>query len=449
MSTPDRANVRRWALYDFGSSAFNTLVVTFIYSRFFADVIVTSGEAALTVCTTGDTVGAILWTRAINVSALIVAVLMPVLGAVADYSGRKKLFLVGFALQAIVFTCLLFFVGPGQATAAILLFVIANVGFEAANVFYNAFLPEIATKETMGRVSGYGFFLGYIGGMICLVFALGMVTEYLPGGPWLPGGEAAGYLNVRATLLLVAVWFTVFSLPLFLGLEERAERRSAGVTDYARIGFGRLANTLHHLRDLREAAKLLLARMIYNDGLVTVISLAAIYAGAVLGIGNEFILIAIALNVAAGLGAWAFGFVDDRIGGKKTLIITLVGLTLAGIVGVTWTSIAGFWVAATVIGIMMGPNQSASRSLFAKLVPEHKHGEMFGLFAFSGKMSSLLGPLAYGTVLSATCDHRLAMGTIVLFFVVGLGILAFVREEEGIRLAQSLHEEYTATNARA
>ena len=241
---------------------------------------------------------------------------------------------------------------------------------------------------------------------------------------------------------------------MFFGLRERAERRTASFGTYVNIGFGRLTKTLRHTHELREAAKLLIARMIYNDGLVTVIAMASIYTSAVLKMSlDTFLIVAIALNLAAGIGAFGFGFIDDRIGGKKTLVITLAGLIAAGIIGVMWTSIVGFCVAATIIGIMMGPNQSASRSLFAKLVPEHKHGEMFGLFAFSGKMSSLLGPLAYGAGLALVGSrneqlaHRLAMATIILFFVVGLAILFRVREDEGIRLADTMNEEFTTAQS--
>jgi MFS transporter, UMF1 family len=420
-----RRDVVGWALYDFGSSAFNTLVVTFIFSRFFVDVIAT-----------GDT-GAIIWGRSLNISAVVVALLMPVLGAIADYSGRKKTFLVGFALQAIAFTLILFFVGPGQVLPAALIFILANIGFESSNVFYNAFLPEISDSKTIGRISGFGYFLGYVGGLLALAISLGMVSGWVP---------STNYLNVRSTLLLVAVWYLVFSLPMFLGVRERAERRTAPFRVYVRQGFDRLAATTRHIGELREAAKLLIARMIYNDGLVTIIGMAAIYAGAVLGMPQEAVLkMAIALNVAAGLGAFGFGFIDDRIGGKKTLIITLIGLIAAGGIGVATRTQGGFWIAATLIGIMMGPNQSASRSLMAKLVPEHKHAEAFGLYAFSGKMSSLLGPLAYTTVLSLTHNnHRLAMSTILLFFVVGMFILLSVHEREGTRLADQLNEDFRA-----
>jgi len=436
MRNHTRRDVAGWALYDFGSSAFNTLIVTFIFNRFFTDVIASDSIS-----------GTALWTTALNLSAVVVALMMPVLGAVADYSGRKKVFLVVFALQSILFTCLLFFMGPGQALPAAILFIIANIGFESANVFYNAFLPEIATSRTMGRISGFGFFLGYIGGLICLALGLGMVRGWVPD---------TNYLNIRATILLVAVWYFLFSLPMFLVVKERAERRTAPLATYLTEGFRRLRTTIRHIRELREAAKLLIARMIYNDGLVTVIGLASIYAGAVLGMSlEEVLVIAIVLNVAAGLGAFGFGFLDDRIGGKRTLVVTLVGLTFAGLVGVLTTSVAGFWVAATLIGVMMGPNQSASRSLLARLVPEHKHAELFGLYAFSGKMSSLLGPLAYSSALGiATArglppapSHRIAMSTIILFFVIGLGLLLFVREKEGIQLADRLNEEFGMENA--
>ena len=417
MSELRRKNVLAWSFYDFGSSAFNTLMVTFIFNYYFVNVLVGDSQY-----------GTVLWTRAINLSAVIVALISPILGAVADYSARKKLFLVGFALQSVIFTVLLFFVGPGAAVPALWLFLIANTGFEAANVFYYAFLPEVAEARVIGRVSGFGFFLGYMGGLLSLALGLGMVRAWLP---------ETDHLNVRATLLLVAGWYLVFSLPMFFLVKEQAVRRPVQ-GGYLRHGFSRLAETVRHARHYREAGKLLIARMIYNDGLTTVIAMAAIYAAAVLGMTLEQVLtMAIALNLAAGIGAFGFGYLDDRIGGKKTIAISLVALTVAGIVGVGTSSVAGFWVAALLIGLMMGPNQSASRSLLSRLVPEHKHAEFFGLYAFSGKMSSIFGPLVYGAVVASTGNHKLAMSSIVAFFLVGLFLLQFVREREGMAEAQA------------
>lgn len=418
MSIP-RREIVSWCLYDFSSSAFNTLMITFIFNFFFVNVIADDPRS-----------GTVLWGAALNISAVVVALSMPVLGAIADFSGRKKAFLIVAALQSILFTTLLFFVGPGQATLAIILFIFANIGFESANVFYYAFLPELTDNRNIGRVSGAGFFTGYMGGLLSLGLGLLMVREWLP---------TENHINVRATILLVAVWFLVFSLPMFLLVRERAPRRQAPLGEYAREGFRRLGRTIGHLGTFREPAKLILARMIYNDGLVTVIAMASIYAGAVLGMElEEVLMMGIALNVAAGIGAFAFGFVDDRIGGKKTIMITLVALIIAGIIGIRADTVQGFWVAATLIGLMMGPNQSASRSLLARMVPDQKQTEFFGLFAFSGKLSSLLGPLVYASVVGATGDHKLAMSSIIAFFALGLVALVFVREREGIAKAAEL-----------
>ena len=417
MSVFRKKNVLSWAFYDFGSSAFNTLIVTFVYSFYFSNVLVGDQQT-----------GAVLWARALNLSAVIVAVISPVLGAVADYSSKKKLFLVTFAIQSIIFTAALFFVPPGGVRWALLLFLIANTGFEAANVFYSAFLPEVSERASLGRVSGFGYFVGYMGGLLSLAIGLWMVRGGLP---------ETNDLNIRATVLLVAGWYLVWSLPMFLWVKEKVEPRPVPPGGYLRLPFARLAETIRHAGMYREAAKLLVARMIYNDGLTTVISMAAIYAGATLGMTLEQVLtMAIALNVAAGIGAFGFGYLDDRIGGKTSIAISLVVLIIAGIVGIMTTTVTGFWVAAMLIGLMMGPNQSASRSLLARLVPEQKHTEFFGLYAFSGKMSSIFGPLAYGTIVGRTGNHQLAMSSIVAFFAVGLVVLMFIREAEGIEVVR-------------
>ncbi len=420
-----RREIASWSLYDFASSAFTTLVVTFIFSKFFAEVI---AEDPLH--------GALMWTRAVNVSAVIVALLTPILGAIADYSGRKRVFLILATAQSVIFTVLLFFFGPGQALMAAVVFVVANVGFEASAVFYNAFLPELSTRETIGRVSGMAWGLGYFGGLICLALGLGMVTGWLP---------ETGFLHVRATNLLVAAWYGLFSIPMFLFVRERAVRHRAGVGEYVVQGFRRVGDTFHHVRQFREAAKLLLARLIYNDGLTTIFVMAAIYAGATLGMGtSEVLMMGILINVAAGVGAFALGFLDDRIGGKRTIIISLVVLSVGTLIGSTTPTVAGFWVAGVLIGLMVGPNQSASRSLLARFVPESKQAEFFGFFAFSGKLSSVAGPFTYGLLLTLTGNHRIAMGSILGFFLVGLLILVRVDEEAGIAAAR-LHDEEEQT----
>ncbi|MFO7894037.1 MAG: MFS transporter [Longimicrobiales bacterium] len=413
-----RREVVSWSLYDFANSAFTTLIVTFIFSRYYAEVV---SDDPLR--------GAVLWTRAVNISAITVALLMPVLGAIADHSGRKKLFLFIATAQSVIFTALLFFAGPGDALWAGVVFIIANVGFEGSQVFYNGFLPEISTRKTMGRVSGLAWGLGYFGGLAALAIGLGMYSGWVP---------ETDYLNVRASTLLVAAWYALFSIPIFLWVTERAERRSASPREYAIIGFRRVGETFRHLRAFSEAAKLLLARLIYNDGLTTIFAMASIYVGATLGMDfGQVLLMGIAINIAAGAGAMGFGFVDDRIGGKRTIMITLVVLVVATAIGSLATSITAFWVAAVLIGLMVGPNQSASRSLLARFVPDSKQSEFFGFFAFSGKLSSVAGPFLYGLLLTLTENHRIAMGSIVVFFTIGFVILLTVDEAEGIRVAEA------------
>jgi len=406
-------------MYDFANSAFTTLIVTFIFSAYYAQRIAPDPID-----------GAIWWTRAVQASAIIVALIMPVLGAMADFGGRKKRFLLVATLACVALTAALFWMTPGDAWLAALVFIGANVAYEITQAFYNAFLPEIAEPDAVGRVSGFGWGLGYFGGLLCLAVALGMVSGWLP---------EAGDLGVRSTNLLVAAWFLIFSIPTFLFLKEREPRRSARLGEYVRRGFGRVRETLGHLRQYRQAIRLLVARLIYNDGLVTVFAMAAIYAGAEFGMETADVLVlGIAVNLAAGASAILFGFVNDRIGGKRTIAITLVALMGVTVLAFVAHDRTWFWVAAILLGLMVGPNQAASRALLASFVPRHKQGELFGFYAFSGKLASVLGPLSYGLVLGATESHRWAIGSIIIFFIVGWILLMRVDEVEGRALAAAM-----------
>lgn len=413
----DRKTIAAWSLYDFANSAYITLIVTFIFNSYFTRRIADD-----------PTSGTVLWTwGGVATSAAIVGIMSPFLGAIADHSGRKKPFLAFFTVLCAICTTMLFTVGRGDVVPALIFFVLANIGFEAANVFYNAFLPEIATKETIGRVSGIGWATGYAGGLICMALALGMITQWL---------SKTDDFNVRATNLLAAGWYAFFAIPIFLFVRETPRNEHLSAAELLRVGVQRLSTTFHHLRQFREAAKLLIASLVYNNGLTVVFSLAAIYAAAAFGMSQEEVLkLGLWLNVVAGIGAFSFGFVNDRIGGKKTIAISLVGLIVATLMGAMAQTKAMFWIASTLLGIMVGPNQAASRSLLGVLIPENKHAEAFGFFAFSGKTSSIVGPILYGLILQLTRNQRYAMASIVVFFVVGLAILMMIDEKRGIALA--------------
>ncbi len=418
----DFRTIASWCLFDWANSAFTTLVVTFIYSTYFTKAIAPD-----------EVTGTALWSRAVGVSAIFIAVLSPILGAAADKGAKRKRYLAMTTVVAVIATTLLTFIRPGMPHAiplALGLFVVGNVGFEVGMVFYNAFLPTIASPERIGRVSGYGWGVGYVGGLVCMVVAL--IGFVQPETPWLGMPRADGF-NVRATNLLVAGWFAVFSLPLFLFVNERP---APGVRFDVSATLRELKDTVQHIRRYGEIVKYLIAHLIYNDGLVTVFAFGGIYAAGTFNMPlNEVILFGIVLNVVAGLGALAFGFVDDKIGGKKTVLITLVALSIATLIGVSAPNKTWLWVSGILIGVFGGPNQAASRSLMGRFSPIKHQTEFFGFFALSGKITSFLGPITLGTVAQLAASQRAGVATVIAFFLVGGLLLAWVNETRGIAAA--------------
>ena len=409
-----------WCFYDWANSAFTTLVVTFIYSAYFTATFADDPGR-----------GTALWSRAIMVSAVAIAALAPVAGALADRGDRRK-YLILCSLVCVVTTATLTFVTPGMPNSVLValgIFVVANVAFELGLVFYNAFLPSIAPADRIGRISGYGWGLGYAGGLMALVAAL---FVFVPETPRFGIPTDDGF-NLRATNLLVAGWFLLFSVPAFLFLKD--DWVPGGVS----IGraFSDLAVTTRHLRRYRQVLLFLLARLFYNDGLVTIFAFGGIYAVGTFGFSfTELVTFGIVINVGAGLGALAFGFLDDLIGGRATIAFSVVALALATILAALAPNQTWFWVAAVLVGVFAGPNQSASRSLMARFVPPKHESEFFGFFAFSGKVTSFLGPALLG-VLSDLYSQRVGVGSLLVFFVVGGLLLWRVDEQQAIADARA------------
>ncbi|MDH4045085.1 MAG: MFS transporter, partial [Gemmatimonadota bacterium] len=277
-----------------------------------------------------------------------------------------------------------------------------------------------------------GWGLGYVGGLVCMVVAL--VGFVQPEVPWF-GLSTENGSNIRATNLLVAGWYLVFSLPLFLNVPEK---RTGAKTLNIREAFAELGRTFKAVGRYREVAKFLIARLIYNDGLVTVFAFGGIYAAGTFGMPlSEVIMFGIALNVFSGLGALVFGLVDDKIGGKPTVLITLVALCVATVLAVWAPTKPWLWAAGILIGIFVGPNQSASRSLMGRFVPEKHQAEFFGFFAFSGKITSFMGPILLGTATAMFASQRAGVATVLIFFVIGGGLLLTVSERAGIAAARA------------
>jgi UMF1 family MFS transporter len=415
--------VAAWCFYDWANSAFTTMVVTFVYATYFTKTFAAD-----------ENLGTELWSKGIVVSAIFIALLSPLLGTMADRGGARRRALMLATFVCVAATVALTFVAPDGHNAAILalaIFVVANVAFEIGMVFYNAFLPAIVPPERIGRVSGYGWALGYVGGLLALVVGLVGFVGLDNLSPILPLPTEQGF-NVRATNLLVAGWFLLFSIPAFIYLKD-GPSTSKGLD--LRGALADLARTFRQIRQYREVVKFLLARLIYNDGLVTIFAFGAIYAAGTFGMSfGEVMIFGIALNVAAGAGAFLFGFFDDKVGGKATILVSLVALSIATVIAVMAPTRAWFWVAGIGIGLFVGPNQSASRSLMGRFVPEKHQAGFFGFFAFSGKATAFMGPLLLGE-LSGAFGQRVGMSSVLLFFVLGGALMTSVSEKRGIEAA--------------
>ncbi len=360
----------------------------------------------------------------------MVAFLSPVLGAVADRGGYRKRLLFFTTMLTVCAAAMLYTALPGQVTKALIWFVIGNIAFEMSMVFYNAFLPDISDKHNIGRISGYGWSLGYIGGLLAMFVA--MIGFVNPEVPWFGLTKDSG-AHIRATNLLVAVWFLLFSIPLFAFVKDRKPIGALISTRLVRETFAELRQTFRAINRYRQIVRFLLARLIYNDGLVTIFAFGGIYAAGTFKFSFEEIMVfGVVLNIAAGIGAFLMGFMDDRLGGKKTIQISLWALTVAAVIAVFAPNKTLFWVSGIIVGFFSGPNQSASRSLMGRFVPPERKNEFFGFFAFSGKLTAFLGPLFLGILTDIFQSQRAGVSVVILFFLIGSILLSRVDEKEGM-----------------
>ena len=412
-----RKEIWSWCFYDFGNSAFTTLVITFIYSTYFTKAIAEN-----------EIDGTYLWSQAIAITAVIVSLLSPILGAIADKGGYRKIFLVLTTYISIGATALLFFPIKGQILFALILVVIANVNFELGGVFYNAYLPEIVSRKKIGRISGIGWGAGYLGGLLAMLVA--MVGFVSADDPWF-GLKIDSGEHIRGTNVLVAAWFFIFTLPAILYLKEKKVESANRISIVVLNSIHALKKTFQEIKIYKNTVRFLISRLIYNDGLVTIFAFGAVYASGTFGFTfNEIMIFGIVLNIAAGLGAFLMGYVDDLIGGKLTIQISLIGLMIAVLLAVFANSKLLFWVSGIIVGLFAGPNQSASRSLMGRLTPPDKINEFYGFFAFSGKLTSFLGPMLLGIFTKYFSSQRYGVAVVFIFFFVGFLLLRNVNEPD-------------------
>lgn len=375
-------------------------MVTLVLPIYFGNIIVTDGR------------GDLYWGIAMSISMLIVALTGPILGAIADSTNSKKRFLIAFSLVTIFCTAALAFVQPGMVVIAMVLFILANAGFEGGIVFYNAFLPEITDEAHYGRVSGYGFAAGYIGGFVIIFLLSGLL-------------EAE---KISEAFLITAGFFLVFALPLFVS----APKGGAGVAGHLsplRAGFTRTIETLRNIRRYKNVARFLIAFFIYNDAILTVIGFSGRYAKNTLGFETaDLIKFFIMIQIVAAISSYIFGFITDMQGPKRTIIITLVIWCIVAIASYFATDAGLFYGVGALAAIALGSSQSASRSMMAKLTPPEKTTEFFGFYdGFCGKASAVFGPLIFG-VMSDAFGQREAVLSLIVFFIAGLLLIRKVSE---------------------
>jgi MFS transporter, UMF1 family len=412
-----------WYLYDFGNSAYAAVVTLAIYSAYFKQTVVGGAE------------GSRLWGLSVGIAMLVVAVLSPILGTLADFSGSKKRFLLGFTVLACVFTAMLFFVQKGDVFIGMLFFILAEIGYRGAQVFYNALLPEISDEKEIGQVSGNGWAIGSLGGIICLVIVLAMVMFI--GGP----------LILRLSFVFAALYFAVASIPTFLYIRERAEPQTlpAGET-YFTIPFRQLKQTFKAVKHYKEFIKFIVAFLIFNDGIMMTLDFAAIIGAVMFGMNQQqLIIFMILVQVTSVVGAYVFGILADKIGCKASLAISIL-LMIVTVTGLFFAdSLTFFYIIGALAGFSLTGVQSVSRTMVSVMAPPERSAEFYGFFEVGGRTSSFLGPTIYGFIAAEMAQYYAARGietfkaeqmglhiavlSIAAFLVIGLVFLMFVRQK--------------------
>jgi UMF1 family MFS transporter len=420
VSSPERVLERRpvfsWCLYDWANSPFPAIVLTFVIPAYFQNAVAADAATATS-----------QWAFMTGAAALAIAFASPLLGAIADQGRRRKPWLAVCTVLLASGSALLWFVRPDPADAVLLLVIVglSVVVFEVGMVFYNALLPTLVPESHVGRVSGWAWGLGYFGGLGGLVLVLfGFVQVETP--PF--GLDPAMAEHVRIAGPVVALWLVLFCLPLFLWTPDPPGRGLPARTA-VREGFGVLMRTLRALPQHTQLARFLLARMIFTDGINTLFAFGGIYAAGTFGMSvAEVITFGLVLNATAGAGAFAFGWIDDWIGAKPTILIGLVAITAIGVPLLMIESTLWFWILGSALGIFFGPVQSASRSMMARMTPVSMESEMFGLFALSGKVTAFVGPWLVGVIAFTYHSQRLALASVIPFLVIGGLLMLAVRE---------------------
>jgi UMF1 family MFS transporter len=419
-----------WYMYDFGNSAYAAVILLAVFSVYFKGAVVGGAE------------GSRLWGFSLGIAMLVVAVISPILGTIADFTAAKKRILFVFSALSWTFTALLFFVEQGDIFTGMLFFILAEIGYRGGQVFYNALLPDIASAEEMGRVSGNGWAIGSVGGIVCLFFILPVIvlTDSNP-------------LAVRGSFAFTALFFALSTLPLFLRLKERREGKALPPGEnYLSLAFKRLKNTFGAVRDFREFIKFILAFLIYNDGILMALDFAAIIGAVLYGMNQtQLIIFMIIVQATSAIGAYVFGIWGEKAGYKQVLIYSILLMIAAVVWMIINTTLTGYFIIGALAGFALTGVQSLSRTITGLFAPANKATEFFGFFAVAGRSSSFIGPTIYGIIAFRTAlyfegqgmevllaeqyGQRAGLFSIALFLIAGLLLLVSVNEQRARKVA--------------
>lgn len=404
-----------WCLFDWANSPYPTVILTFVFSAYFTKLVAED-----------EISGTFLWSQTIAFSGLFMAVIAPILGAISDETGKKKIWILVFSILAILATMNLWFVLPDKKSVPLALIAIAIslIAFEFCTIFYNATLIQVANSSSIGKVSGLGWAAGYIGAIICLLICLFGLVERNFSFLRLDIDQSE---HIRATTIVVGLWWFIFSLPFFIFFKEGKEAAHFS-SRHILEGLKRLFTTIKNIKHYRPIMLFLLARMFYADGLLVVFQFGGIYAAGTFGMTfSEILKFGIAMNIFAGLGAFVFAWVEDWLTSKTTIFISLIGLVAFGSALLFVEAQSYFWAFGLGLSFFIGPAQSASRAFLARLSPKQLHGEMYGLFAMSGKATSFIGPMLFGWLTILFETQRAGMFVAVAFWLMGIIVLVFVK----------------------
>jgi UMF1 family MFS transporter len=419
-----RPDLRAWAMYDWANSAVQTTIIAAVFPIYFHNVV----GAGL-----GDAVATSRFAWATTIAIVIVALVAPLLGAIADYAAMKKKMLGIFLIIGVISTLAMYWIRPGDWLFALTLFVLTNVGVAGSIVFYDSLLPHLVGESEIDRVSSAGYAMGYLGGGTLLAINLLMIQR--PSWFGIPDAGVA----VRLSLASVGVWWLVFSIPLFRKVPEPVRKIDADETPSAALlttGFHRLIATFHELRRYKQAFLLLVAFLIYNDGIQTIIRMATTY-GSEINIDENAMIAALLITQFIGIPfAFLFGAVAGHVGAKRAIFVGLAAYAVIIAFGYFMKTAVHFYALAIMVGMVQGGTQALIRSLFASMIPRYKSSEFFAFFGVFERYAGILGPLVFAMMVDATGHSRNAILAVVGFFVVGAAILAFVNVEEGRRAAR-------------